>query len=244
MAHRVLVTRPQPGAEATGLKLAARGFEPILLPLTETRALQPAVSPDITSIDAVAATSANALRFAPPALLAACAQKPCFVVGRETAAAARAAGFADPQVGPGDAGGLARLVAERCGNGARVLYLCGRVRLPAFETELARAGLAVTAVETYDTKSRGVGAENLATASDGKPIDAALLHSAESARLLASLVAAAGGREVLETTRFYCLSPRIAAALAGIDRSRIAIARHPDEQSLLDLLGARCGNPP
>jgi uroporphyrinogen-III synthase len=244
MSRRVLVTRPQPGADATGRKLAALGFDPIVLPLTETGAMKAAALPDLASVDAVAVTSATALRFAPDALLAACRHMPCFVVGRETAAAARKLGFADAEAGPGDALGLARLLAERCGAGARVLYLCGKVRLAAFETELGRAGLVVTAVETYDTKSRGVEAEDLATASGGMPIDAALLYSAESARLLAPLAAAAEGRGVLETTRFFCLSPRIAAALTGIDPSRIAIAGNPDEQSLLDLLGARCGNPP
>lgn len=244
MRRRVLVTRPQPGADATSRKLAALGFEPIVLPLTETGAVDTAPAPDVASIDAVAATSANALRFAPRALLAACARKPCFVVGPETAAAARKLGLADPQAGPGDALGLAQLLAGRCGNGARVLYLCGRVRLPTFEEELARAGLVVTAVETYDTRSRGVGAEDLAAAAGGRPIDAALLHSAESARLLAALVAAAEASEVFGSTTFFCLSPRIATALAGIDASRTAVAGHPDEQSLLDLLGARCGNPP
>lgn len=244
MGRRVLVTRPQPGAEATSRKLAALGFEPILLPLTETRAVEHRTMPDITSVDAVAATSANALRHAPQSLLRTCAEKPCFVVGHETAAAARKRGFADPQVGPGDAGGLARLVAARCGAGARVLYLCGRVRLPAFEPALARAGLSVAALETYDTRPLGIDAKALAAASGGGPIDAALLHSAESARLLAALAGEPGAGHFLGATRFFCLSPRIAAALDGIDPLGISIAGTPNEQALLDLLAARCGNPP
>ncbi len=244
MGRRVLVTRPQPGAETTRRRLAALGFEPILLPLTGTGAVEISTLPDVTPVDAVAVTSANALRHAPAALLAACGDKPCFVVGGETAAATRKAGFADPQVGPGDAGGLARLVADRCGAGARVLYLCGKVRLPVFEAELARAGLAVVALETYDTRPLGVGAKDLAAATGGRPIDAALLHSAESARLLAGIAADPDSGRVLGDTRFFCLSPRIAAALEGIDASRIAVAGDPSEQSLFDLLGACCGNPP
>lgn len=244
MGRRVLVTRPQPGAEATRRGLAALGFEPILLPLTRTGGVEISTLPDVTSFDAVAVTSANALRHAPAALLAACGDKPCFVVGRETAAAARKAGFADPQVGPGDAGGLARLVADRCGGGARVLYLCGKVRLPLFEAELARAGLVVAALETYDTWPLGIGAKDLSAASGSRPIGAALLHSAESARLLAGIAADPDAGHVLGDTRFFCLSPRIAAALEGIETSRIAVAADPDEQALFDLLGACCGNPP
>ncbi|TJX45058.1 MAG: uroporphyrinogen-III synthase, partial [Mesorhizobium sp.] len=36
---RVLVTRPEPGASRTARKLEEMGFEPLLLPLTETVAL-------------------------------------------------------------------------------------------------------------------------------------------------------------------------------------------------------------
>lgn len=244
MGRRVLVTRPQPGADATSRRLAALGFEPIVLPLTETSALESAAPPDVAALDAIAVTSANALRFAPRALLAACVKTPCFVVGAETAAVARAAGFADPQVGPGDAGGLARLVVARCGPGARVLYFCGRVRLPAFEAELARAGLAVVAIETYDTVETGVGTGDILAASGGVPIDAVLLHSAESARLIAGIACADAAAGVLAGTRFLCLSPRIAAALEGIEPSRIDIAGNPNEQALLDLLRQPALTPP
>lgn len=244
MGRRVLVTRPQPGAEATARMLAAAGFEPIVLPLTETRGVELAELPNGASVDAVAVTSANALRFAPTALLSACAQKPCFVVGTETAAAARKAGFAALDTGPGDAVGLAALVGTRLPAGSRLLYLCGKVRLPAFEAELARAGLLVTAVETYDTRPLGVAAKDLAAAGSGKPIDSVLLHSAESARLLSALLHDTDAGLTLAAARFCCLSSRIAAALDGIDASRIAVARHPSEQALLDLVVAGCGNPP
>ncbi|HHZ09940.1 MAG TPA: uroporphyrinogen-III synthase, partial [Rhizobiales bacterium] len=212
------------------------------LPLTETRAVEPAAVPDVASADAVAVTSANALRLAPDSLLVALVQKPCFVVGRETAAAARGAGFADPHVGPGDALGLARLLVAHHAPGARVLYPCGRLRLPAFESALAHAGLTVIPVETYDTVPCRVGVGDIAAASSGRPIDAALLHSAESARLLAALARDAGA--LLGATRFYCLSQRVAAALDGIEGFRIAVAGDPNEQALLDTLVAGCGNPP
>lgn len=242
MGLRVLVTRPQPGADATSKRLVERGFEPIVLPLTETRALEPKALPDMAAIDAVAVTSASAVRLGPPALLAACRQKPCFVVGNETAAATRKAGLAEPEIGPRDALGLARLVASRLGAGSTVLYLCGKVRLPAFETDLAAAGVKVAAVETYDTVAAGVSVADVAAASGGRPIDAALLHSSESARHLAALVKGAG--EILASTRFHCLSPRIAAALEGIAANRITIAARPDEQALLALLGEVCGDTP
>ncbi|RVD11473.1 uroporphyrinogen-III synthase, partial [Mesorhizobium sp. M7A.F.Ca.ET.027.02.1.1] len=36
---RVLVTRPEPGASRTAHRLEEAGFQPVLLPLTETKAL-------------------------------------------------------------------------------------------------------------------------------------------------------------------------------------------------------------
>ena len=57
---RVLVTRPQPSASRTAGLLEARGFQPILLPLTETVALT--VEANAGNAIAVAVTSANAVR--------------------------------------------------------------------------------------------------------------------------------------------------------------------------------------
>ncbi|MDQ2632708.1 MAG: uroporphyrinogen-III synthase, partial [Pseudomonadota bacterium] len=100
---RVLVTRPEPGASQTARRLDALGFRPLKLPLHEIRPL-PAVSgavPD--AITAVAATSANAIRHAPAALLDRLSKLPCFAVGEATAAIARDAGFSNVVDGEGDA---------------------------------------------------------------------------------------------------------------------------------------------
>ena len=62
---RVLVTRPEPGASRTAVKLRAMGFEPVLLPLSETKPLAIPRDPIPESAVAVAITSANAIRHAP-----------------------------------------------------------------------------------------------------------------------------------------------------------------------------------
>jgi len=236
MGRRVLVTRPQPGAGATARRLEKLGFEPVMLPLTEIRAMPAGPLPSAAAIDAVAVTSANALRHAPPALIAAFARKPCFAVGDESAAAARKAGFADLFAGPGDAAGLARAILGKIAPGAHILYLCGRVRLSGFEDFLRDRGVNVVALETYDAPEVRYPVENVRSVLGPAPVDAALLHSAKAAALLAELAMLPTLRHLFAGTEFFCLSPRIGAALAGLADGRVFNAGTPDEAALLALL--------
>jgi uroporphyrinogen-III synthase len=95
---RILVVRPQPGADATAARLRAMGHDPVAHPLLATRPLPwalPAESPD-----AVILSSAAAVRHAGP-LADALKHLPAHAVGEATAAAARAAGWSAVKAGPG-----------------------------------------------------------------------------------------------------------------------------------------------
>ncbi|TIW85650.1 MAG: uroporphyrinogen-III synthase, partial [Mesorhizobium sp.] len=74
---RVLVTRPQPGASRSAHRLEEIGFQPILLPLTETAALPVAAGLVPDDSVAVAITSANAVRHAPKEIIAPLAPSFC-----------------------------------------------------------------------------------------------------------------------------------------------------------------------
>ncbi|TIU99050.1 MAG: uroporphyrinogen-III synthase, partial [Mesorhizobium sp.] len=89
---RVLATRPEPGASRTAQRLLDQGFQPILLPLTETVALPVDADGVANNAVAVAVTSANAVRHAPKEIIAALAGLPCHPVGKRTAEAAHTAG--------------------------------------------------------------------------------------------------------------------------------------------------------
>lgn len=228
---RVLVTRPEPGASRTARRLEALGYEPIVLPLSETRpvAVDLAMLPE--SPAAVALTSANAVRHAPRDVLRRLAALPCSVVGAATAEAAQTAGFTDIREGPGDADGLARiLIAERLSG--LVVYLCGRLRRPDFETTLVDSGIKIHAIETYDTVA--LEPEHLPAAIG--PGDAALLYSAVAAEAFAVLAARQEGVG-LRRLPLLCLSERIARPLRPRFDDNIAVAAKPDEASLLSLLG-------
>lgn len=235
---RVLVTRPEPGASRTMRRLEDQGFQPILLPLTETVALPVDADGTADKAAAVALTSANAVRHAPKEVIAALAALPCHAVGKRTAEAARAAGFLSVSEGPGDAEALADALAG--GLAARtVVYLCGRVRFPAFEARLKAAGVQVRAVETYDTVAPSYPDAAIVERLTGQPVEAVLLYSAMAAAAVQGLMNRPALHGLFEGARFFALSGRIAAALDHDLGKKIHIASEPSEDALLGLLQAR-----
>jgi uroporphyrinogen-III synthase len=186
---------------------------------------------------AVAITSANAVRHAPKDLIATLAALPCHAVGKRTAEAAREAGVLSVSEGSGDAEGLAdRLAGDHAGK--TIVYLCGRVRFPAFEQRLNTAGVRIRPVETYDTLQMVYSDEALLELLSGQPADAVLLYSAKAAAAMQVLARRPALQGLFEKTWFFALSARIAAALDDTAGERLRIAAQPDEEALLALLGS------
>jgi uroporphyrinogen-III synthase len=229
---RVLITRPEPGAVETAKKLSALGFEPVCLPLTEIRPTFVEL-PAGQDFDAVAVSSANAIRHAQPSLLRAFAGLPVFAVGRRTAEAATDAGFKDPAIGPGNGRELATLMASRLARGARIIYLCGRVRTNGFEEALRAAGVETMPVETYDTVMLDYADEDLAKTLKSKPLDAVLLYSRVAAQAFRILTDRSVISPLLAPTTFICMSERVAAPVLPFGSGRIRIAATPDEEAML-----------
>src|SRR5215469_190526 len=123
---RLLLTRPEPDAERTALTLRTRGHVVLTAPLLQIEPIdvrlgeRPGAVLLMTSASAARITAVNPDM---PGLR----DRPVFVVGAHTANAARTAGFTDVTSADGDAGDLARLVAQRfAGTGASLVYLCGQ----------------------------------------------------------------------------------------------------------------------
>jgi uroporphyrinogen-III synthase len=232
---RVLVTRPEPGASRTARRLQDTGFQPVLLPLTETATLpvDAGLIPDDAA--AVAVTSANALRHAPKDVIAALAALPCHAVGARTGEAARKMGFSSVVEGAGDAEALADSLATAF-PGKAIVYPCGRVRFPVFEQRLEAAGVLVHAMETYDTLPVRHSDDTILALLAGRPVDAALLYSAKAAAAMQLLATRPALQGVFEKTRFFALSARIAAAFDDSGGKAIRVAEEPDEEALLALL--------
>ncbi len=82
---KILVLRPQPGADETAARARDLGLEPVVAPLFTVRPLA-WTAPDPAAFDAVMLTSASAARQASEGL-APFKQLPCYAVGEATAAA-------------------------------------------------------------------------------------------------------------------------------------------------------------
>lgn len=234
--RRVLVTRPRPGADATAARLAAKGFLPVLLPLTRIAATAPARLPDASVVDAVAATSVNAFRHAPAALVAAVAEKPLFAVGDSTAAAAREAGFREVRSASGTALELAALIGGATRPGGRVLHLAGTVRTAGFDQDLRERGLEVETLELYRAEPVDHPDEDVARMLAGGPIWAAPVFSTRGGELLAMLARRDSARQELENTRFFCISEKAASPLRQLAGERVSVSGQPTEDGVLALL--------
>jgi uroporphyrinogen-III synthase len=233
---KVLVTRPQPGTVRTARRLAELGHRPVELPLTRTVATPVEASSLPPTVDAVAVTSANALRHAPAPVLARLAERPCFAVGERTAAEACERGFRNVIAASGDAESLAGLICARFRPGATVVYLTGKVRLSDFEARVAATGMNLLVVETYDTQDVDYRPQQLAEIVGTEPIDAVLLYSANAAGCFSSLRWPEGFDDWMMRAAYLCMSTRVADRLANPMKARILVAAEPSEAALLGLL--------
>jgi uroporphyrinogen-III synthase len=223
----VLVTRPEPGASKTALKLRALGFEVHKLPLTKIVSLSFAVPS--TAFDAVIITSPQALHNIPARLQG----LPLYAVGHASASAARIAGFETIITSGGDVAQLIETILADLPAGSRLLYLCGKVRRP--DLEAALRDYALTAIETYDAQPIDHVALEL------PPLDLVMLTSLQSAEQISDLLALPHLRPALANAHFLCLSQRIADGLTGVKPDNIHVTLKPDEESLL-ILATQIGN--
>ena len=214
---KILVLRPQPGADETAARAHALGLETVVAPLFTVRPLA-WTPPDPAGFDAVMLTSASAARQASDGL-AAFKQLPCYAVGEATAAAARETGFQDVRIGPDDGTGLLLMMADDAVR--TVFHPCGQDHLA-----LAMPDIEIIRVPVY-----------AAEAADSLPVPAegmlALLHSPRAAALFAGI---AGDKS---RTTIAAISPRTARA-AGEGWQEVAIAPRPRDAALLELAARLC----
>jgi uroporphyrinogen-III synthase len=232
---RLLVTRPEPDNARTAEALRARGHDVTLAPV-----LRVAPEPDADLGDgpwaAVLITSANAARaVADHPRKDTCLRVPAICVGRRSAEAARAAGFADVVSADGDAGGLARLVAARAPN-RPLLWLAGEDRAGDLAAALAPHGIAVHTVVIYRAVAATILPADVRAALAGGAIDGVLHYSRRSADAFEAIAMAAGIDLKSLPTKHYCLSAQVAAPLRQLGVDTLVVAARPDEAALFALL--------
>jgi uroporphyrinogen-III synthase len=214
---KILVLRPQPGADETAAKARALGLDVVVAPLFSVRPLD-WTPPDSGNFDAVMLTSASAARQAAPGL-APFRSLPCYAVGEATAAAAAETGFGDVRIGPDDGKSLLLMMAED--QVRAVFHPCGQDHLA-----LDLPDVTITRVPVY-----------AAEAADSLPVPAedmlALLHSPRAAALFAGV---AGDKARI---RIAAISAKTARA-AGQGWQAVTIASRPRDAALLELAAELC----
>lgn len=228
----VLVTRPEPGASATGAKLTARGFTPILAPLFRIRTHR-ARLPDPATVQAALVTSANAL----PGLPAAYHRVPLCAVGDATAAKARALGFVKVASAAGDALALAALVRGICHpKGGALLLASGARQGGPLAASLRKEGFSVLRRTLYsaDPVMRLPGAARLALIEE--QIAIALFFSTETAMTFARLITDAGLAASLAPVTALAIAERAADVLRRLPFRAVRVALRPNEEALIAML--------
>ena len=221
---RIWITRAQPEADATALRIRALRHEPVVAPVLE---VQPAGEPpDLAGVGALAFTSRNGVRAF--AALSTRRDLPVFTVGDATAGAAREAGFSDVVSASGDVAALADLIA---GPGARVK---GQILYAAPEEP---AGDLVSALAAHGVAARAQAVYRTAPADFAPPAEAdvMLIHSAKAARRLAAHPDMAAAAPAITA---ICISAAAAGPLQGLGFREILVAPTPDEAALIETLHA------
>jgi uroporphyrinogen-III synthase len=231
---RIAVIRPQADSERTASALSARGHDVLVSPLMCVETVTADLSGGwgaviVTSANAPGAIAANPAR---DALI----KRPLFAVGRRSADAARAAGFADIASAGGDVDDLVRLVVGRRADAkAPLLYLAGEDRAVDLVGELTARGLAAEMRVVYRAVTAPFPLELIAALTEGE-VNAVLHFSRRSADNYIVGAAQAGIAGPALEPRHFCLSAQIAEPLAAAGASRVTIARHPNEAALIDLV--------
>jgi uroporphyrinogen-III synthase len=234
---RILVTRPQPRADATALALRAGSHEPIVAPLSQIE-LVSEVDPKSGPWAAILLTSAGALGgIVSFARNSQWRGVPIFAVGDVTAKAARDMGFTQVTSAHGNVHDLIKLAAAQLKPPARLLYLAGQERSGDLAGALRAREFEVDLIVVYRVITARVLPEAAAVALAGE-IDAVLhfsrataetfLHAAGNSNLLAA---------ALNKPVHLCMSEQVAAPLREAGAVRVQVAARPTEDALLELCG-------
>ena len=233
---RLLLTRPHSDAQRTAAALRAKHHEVVVAPLLHIEAIREApIDPGPWA--AVLVTSANAAHaIAAHARVDQLRQVSAFAVGKRSAQAMSAAGFAAVTAGAGGVNDLARVVAERMQPGAPLLYLAGEDRSGDLAGELRRRGYPVHTAIVYRAVAATVLPPLASDALAVKKIDGVLHFSRRSAQAYVNAARRADAlASALEPTHF-CLSAQVAEPLARAGAAIIRVAREPAEAALIELI--------
>jgi uroporphyrinogen-III synthase len=220
MTLRVAITRAAPEAQRTAERVRERGAEPVLAPLLTI--VPCSFDTSTEGAQALIFTSSNGVRAFPDVYGA--RSLPVLAVGEATAAAARAAGFADVRSADGDANALAALArATLSPAGGGLIHIGGTHVAGDLSGRLTAAGFRVERRVAYAAVAASVAPDAFSG-----PLDIVLFHSARAAQTYIAL-----GAPGSENLIAGCLSSAVAKAASGTCWKGMITAPAPRENDLL-----------
>lgn len=241
---RVLVTRAEKEGRATAARLAALGHEAVLEPLTTIVATEAPALPPAETVQAVTATSLNAVEvLAGRPEIADFLGLPFLAVGGRTAEAARAVGFTDVHSADGDRRDLVKaIVGELDPAKGAILWLVGRDKAGDLVADLEPAGFTVVPVEVYRAEPVAHLGETTRAAIAAGEIDAALVFSPRSGEILLAKLADCGFSPGSLDFPVHVISEATAKPFRAAGWREVVVAASPDSDAMLATL--RSPSPP
>ncbi len=227
-SKHVLVTRPEPGASETALRLRALRHDPIIASLLHIKPL--ALAP-FGDVGAVLVTSGNAVPFLPAGLHGAL----LLAVGHATAERARSAGFTRVASADGDAAALADLARRACPPGIALLFATARGQGVPLAAALRAQGFVVRRRAVYAARPAARMPPAATRALRDGSLAAALFLSAETARAFVRLLPPPLHPALAEVDALAIGQPA-ADALRVLPWRRVRVSAKPTQDSLLALL--------
>ena len=148
---KVIITRAQPGADATARRVLELGLSPIISPALSLRLVHPVPAIPIEGCAGFLFTSANGVRFFTRVskvrnLIAWC-------VGPSTSAAAREVGFANVYDADGNSADLAKLVAQKSvPDDGHLVHIANTAAGNAMQSELLRKGFDIRLLDSMSLR--------------------------------------------------------------------------------------------
>jgi len=239
----MLVTRPQPDADAQAARLQELGHEATVAPLLEIRFEDMAARPPDRT-QAIVITSRNALRaMQASAALDSIRDKPLFAVGEATARLARELGFAKVRAGSGTAEALAPVLVEHCDPSGGILYHpAGEALAWDLKGALEAKGFEIVQPVVYRAVAVRKLPENAVAAIQRGMIGGVILMSPETARTYARCIRDAQLEAQARLLAYYCLSASVAAQLEPLSRVDVHVPAAVTQDDLLALIGRVTAN--
>lgn len=230
----MLVTRPEEDSGSTAARLREMGHVPIVTSLLEVRFRD---GPEIAleNIQALVATSANGVR----AFTRRSARRdlPVFAVGAQTAAMARASGFADVRNSDGDSIVLADAIVHwASAHRGALLHAAGNEASGKLAARLSEHGFQLRREVLYDVASVERLPAIAQAALERGELDAVLLYSPRSAETFVRCVEDAGLSSTCRNIIAVCISKAAADRAKALPFRELRIAGLPSENELLESL--------